>query len=51
MEINAWVVAGLIGGVVAAYLLIMRFFFRESRKADSEIDFSKVREWKDDEER
>ena len=42
-------VAGLIGGVVAAYLLVMRFFFRESRKADSEIDMSKVREWKDDE--
>ena len=48
MEINGWMVAGLIGGVVAAYLLIMRFFFRESRKADSRIDYSKVREWKDD---
>ena len=48
MEINGWVVAGLVAGVVALYLLIMRVFFRESRKADSEIDMSKVREWKDD---
>ena len=34
--------------IVAVYLLVMRVFFRESRKADKHIDYSKVREWKDD---
>ena len=35
--------------VVAGYLVVMRVFFRESEQLDKKIDYSKVKEWKDDE--
>ena len=35
--------------VVAAYLLVMRVFFRDSKELDRKIDYSKMKEWKDDE--
>ena len=41
------VVVGLL--VVVGYLLVMRVFFRESKEIDKKIDWSKVKEWKDDE--
>jgi len=34
--------------VVAGYLLVMRVFFRESKALDKNIDYSKMKEWKDD---
>ena len=34
--------------VVAGYLLVMRVFFRESKDLDKKIDYSKMKEWKDD---
>ena len=40
-------VVGLL--VVAGYLLVMRVFFRESKELDRNIDYSKMKEWKDDE--
>ena len=49
MDIDLWVVMSIVGAVVIVYLLTMRIFFRQSRQADKRIDFSKVREWKDDE--
>jgi hypothetical protein len=41
------VVVGLL--VVGGYLLVMRVFFRESKELDKKIDYSKMKEWKDDE--
>ena len=35
--------------VVAGYLLVMRVFFRDSKVLDKNIDYSKMKEWKDDE--
>ncbi len=35
--------------VVVGYLLVMRVFFRESRELDKNIDYSKMKPWKDDE--
>ena len=35
--------------VVAGYLLVMRVFFRDSKALDKNIDYSKMKEWKDDE--
>ena len=35
--------------VVVGYLLVMRIFFRESKELDKKIDYSKMKEWKDDE--
>jgi hypothetical protein len=40
------VVVGLL--VVGGYLLVMRVFFRESKELDKKIDYSKMKEWKDD---
>jgi hypothetical protein len=34
---------------VIGYLLVMRVFFRESKELDKKIDYSKMKEWKDDE--
>jgi len=41
------VVVGVL--VVVGYLLVMRIFFRESEQLDKKIDYSKMKEWKDDE--
>jgi hypothetical protein len=40
-------------GVVAAvlvvgYLLVMRVFFKDSKELDKKIDYSKMKEWKDE---
>jgi hypothetical protein len=46
---NAVVVALLVGlAVVLGYVVVMRVFFRESDSLDRKIDFSKMREWKDE---
>ena len=50
-DIDLWIVLSIVGAVVIVYLLVMRIFFRKSREADKRIDFSKVREWKDDDDR
>lgn len=34
--------------VVVLYLLVMRVFYRDSKAADRKIDYSKMKEWKDD---
>lgn len=34
--------------VVVGYLLVMRVFFRESKEMDKHIDYSKMKEWKDE---
>jgi low affinity Fe/Cu permease len=33
---------------VVGYLLVMRVFFRDSKELDKKIDYSKMKEWKDD---
>ena len=48
MDTTLWIALGIAVAVAAVYLLVMRVFFRESRKAVERIDHSKVREWKDD---
>ncbi len=34
--------------VVVGYLLVMRVFFRDSKELDKKIDYSKMKEWKDE---
>ena len=36
--------------VVVGYVLVMRIFFRESKELDKKIDYSKMKEWKDEDE-
>lgn len=33
---------------VIGYLVVMRVFFRESKQLDKKIDYSKMKEWKDE---
>ena len=47
---RAVVVALAVGvAVVIGYLVVMRVFFRDSKDLDRKIDYSKMKEWKDDE--
>ncbi|MDB5922262.1 MAG: hypothetical protein JWN13_1198 [Betaproteobacteria bacterium] len=48
MSTTAWIVLGVAVIAVIGYLLVMRVFFRQSRAADKEIDYSKIRPVKDD---
>jgi len=42
-------IALLVGlGVVLVYVLVMRVFFRDSQALDKKIDYSKMKEWKDE---
>jgi low affinity Fe/Cu permease len=34
--------------VVIGYVIVMRVFFRESKELDKKIDYSKMKEWKDE---
>ena len=34
--------------VVVGYVLVMRIFYRDSKQLDKSIDYSKMKEWKDD---
>jgi hypothetical protein len=33
---------------VVGYIIVMRIFYRDSAKLDKSIDYSKMKEWKDD---
>ena len=44
----ALIAVGVAVAAVAVYLLVMRVFFRESKELDQKIDYSKMKEWKDD---
>ena len=34
--------------VVIGYVLVMRVFFKDSKALDKKIDYSKMKEWKDE---
>ena len=34
--------------LVVGYLLVMRVFFKDSKDLDKKIDYSKMKEWKDE---
>lgn len=42
--------AAVVVAIIAAYFVVMRAFFRESRELDRHIDYTKMKKWKDDEE-
>jgi len=42
-----WIVAIAVV-LVIGYFVVMRVFFRESKELDKKIDYSKVKEWKDE---
>ena len=42
-----WIVA-IAAVLVIGYFVVMRVFFRESKDLDKKIDYSKMKEWKDE---
>ncbi len=44
-----WIAVAVALVVVLGYVVVMRVFFRESKELDKKIDYSKMKEWKDDE--
>ena len=34
--------------IVLGYFIVMRVFFKESKELDKKIDYSKMKEWKDE---
>jgi hypothetical protein len=42
------VFAGVAALVVILYFVTMRVFFKESKELDKKIDYSKMKEWKDE---
>lgn len=42
-----WIVA-IAAVLLVGYLVVMRVFFRESKELDKKIDYSKMKEWKDE---
>ena len=49
MSTTLWIILGIGVTAVVAYFLVMRVFYRQSRAADNQIDFSKIRPVKDEE--
>ncbi|MGZ5660328.1 MAG: hypothetical protein ACXWG6_03125 [Usitatibacter sp.] len=43
-----WIAVGVAVAVVAGYLLVMRVFFKDSKELDKKIDYSTMKEWKDE---
>jgi len=48
MSANLWI--GLVVAVVLAlgYVLAMRVLYRQGREVDKQIDFTKIRPWRDE---
>ena len=48
MSTTLWIALAIAVVITAFYLLAMRVLSRQSREADKKIDYSKIKEWKDD---
>ena len=48
MSQTAWIFLGIAAAIVVGYFVVMRVFFQESRELDKKIDYSKMKEWKDE---
>ena len=48
MDTTLWIIVGIACAVVGLYLVTMRVLYKQSRDTEKQIDFSKVREWKDE---
>ncbi|MGE5094964.1 MAG: hypothetical protein ACM3SO_07485 [Betaproteobacteria bacterium] len=42
-----WIIA-IAAVLLVGYLVVMRVFFRDSKELDRKIDYSKMKEWKDE---
>ena len=48
MNQTLWIFLAIAVVIVAGYFITMRVFFKESKELDKKIDYSKMKEWKDE---
>ena len=44
-----WIALIVAALVLFGYVVVMRAFYQRSREADKDVDYTKIRPWKDDE--
>ena len=44
-----WIFLAVAALVLIGYFLTVRVFFKESKELDKKIDYTKMKQWKDDE--
>ena len=44
-----WILLVVAVLAIVGYVVVMRVFFQRSREADKQVDHTKIRPWKDDE--
>jgi uncharacterized protein YneF (UPF0154 family) len=49
MDQRILIIVAIGAALVLGYFLVMRVFFKQSKELDKQIDPSKMRKWKDDE--
>jgi low affinity Fe/Cu permease len=49
MTRTLWIALGVAVIVVVGYLLVMRVFYRQGRELDKQIDYTRIKKLKDDE--
>ena len=49
MSLSLWIALGVAITVVLFYVLCMQVLVRRSRELDAQVDYSRIRPWKDDE--
>jgi len=45
---SPWILVAVVVFVLISYVVVMRVFFQRSREADKQVDPTKIRPWKDD---
>jgi low affinity Fe/Cu permease len=48
MTSTLWIALGVAVVVVVGYLLVMRVFYRQGRELDQQIDYTKIKKLKDE---
>lgn len=51
MSLSLWIALGVAIALVLFYVLCMEVLARKSREIDAQIDYSRIRPWKDDEDK
>jgi len=49
MNTTLWIALGVAVILVVGYVLVMRVFYRQGRDLDKQIDYTKIKKLKDDE--
>ena len=51
MSLSLWIALGVAIALALCYVLFMQVLVRRSREIDGQVDYSRIRPWKDDEDK